>query len=208
MLMLNLARSTVEATVPAMKIRFFTLVFAFVLAAASAVRADDLISNLVAQISANPAGAAALVADAVSANRGRASDIFKAAYAAVPDQTLAIMNASILKTPSVAPQAAQYAITQLTTGAATPEAAAATAASVTQTAISTSLPTQSTAAAQAKLAAAIAGAAVRALPGASDAVSTAAAQALPSAASLIQSSINSVLAFPPQPPPVVVSPSS
>lgn len=190
-----------------MKIRIFAVLLALASTALCVRAANPTVDALVVQLQANPSGAPALVAQAIAANRSLAGDIFKAAYAALPDQTIAIMTASIAAVPSTAPIATQYAITQLTKGAAA-DAAAATAASVTKTAIDTALPTQSTVAAQNKLVAAIAGAAARALPGAAGLVEQTAAQAAPGASTQIHTSVQAALDFPPQPPPVVVSPST
>ncbi|MGC4075195.1 MAG: hypothetical protein QM760_22375 [Nibricoccus sp.] len=188
-----------------MKTRVALLFLALSISTTLSRAADPVIDALVAQIQSNPSSAPAATVQAATANQAIASDIFKAAFYAAPDQISAIQEAAIASTPELAPTVVEQALAKLTAGLS-PEAAAKVAADTTASAIK-AIPSSTPAEVKSKLVAAIAAAAVKAVPGSEKAVEAAVTKVSPDSAEAAKRKIHDGRNFPTQRPPIIVSPS-
>jgi hypothetical protein len=188
-----------------MKTRVALLTFTLCLSALFSRAADPVIDALVAQIQANPASAPALTAQAAAANQALASDIFKAAFDAAPDQVTEIVKATAATAPTLAASAVEQALIKLTAGL-NPQAAAKVAAATVSAAID-ALPASTPPDVKSKIVAAVASSAIKVVPSSKSAVLEAAGKSAPDSAAFVSRKVNDNGNFPTQRPPIIVSPS-
>jgi hypothetical protein len=188
-----------------MKTRVALLTFTLCLSALFSRAADPVIDALVSQIQANPSSAPALTAQAAAANQALASDIFKAAFEAAPDQVSEIVKATAATTPTLASSVVEQALLKLTAGL-NPQASAKIAAATVSAAID-ALPANTPSDVKSKIVTAIASSAVKVVPNSKSVVVEAAGKSAPESAEIVSRKVNDTGTFPHQRPPIIVSPS-